>query len=77
MNQSVGSEVAATLAPRCYEKIANVLSAQTCLQRAGAMMPVRSNPVRCCCRNIEELAYCRRRPEAAGVGVNVPHGGET
>ena len=30
MNQSAGSEVVGTLAPRCYQKIANVLSAQTC-----------------------------------------------
>ena len=31
MNQSAGSEVVETLAPGCYEKIAKVLSAQTCL----------------------------------------------
>ena len=30
MNQSAGSEVVGTLAPRCYEKIAKVLSTQTC-----------------------------------------------
>ena len=42
MTQSAGSEVVGTLAPRCYEKIAKLLLAQTCLQRAGAMTPVRS-----------------------------------
>ena len=47
MNQSAGSEVVGTLAPRCYEKIAKVLSAPHVLsQRAGAMTPVWSNPVR-------------------------------
>jgi len=45
LNQSAGSEVVGDIGS--YEKIAKVLSAPNVLsQRAGAITPVRSNPVR-------------------------------